>query len=106
MDSDLADESGVSTLALEAEEILAIAAQAGPAGEDTAILINRQGGMRMLNAAGWSLSGLLAEFGAAAVYKVERRRSAIRVEAGNGAERLIVERPQPPKMSDFGFVIH
>jgi len=66
-------------LAQRAEEVLEIATEAGrEIGEDMAILINRQGGMRMLNAAGWSLSGLLAEFGAAAVYKVERRSSAIR----------------------------
>jgi hypothetical protein len=80
-------------LAQRAEEVLEIAAEAGrEIGEDTAILINRHGGMRMLNAAGWSLSGLLAEFGAAAVYKVERRSAAIRVEAGSGSERCFIER--------------
>jgi hypothetical protein len=80
-------------LAQRAEEVLEIATKAGrEIGEDTAILINRQGGMRMLNSAGWSLSGLLAEFGAAVVYKVERRGGAIRVEAGDGRERCFIER--------------
>ena len=76
----------------QAEDILEIAASGDSALQDVVIVIDRQAGMRMLDPAGWSLPALAAEFGAAAVYKVERRGSAVRVEGWNGAERCLVQR--------------
>ena len=66
-------------------------------GNDLAILIDRQGGMRMLDANGWSLPALSAEFGAAAVYKVERRARTVRVEGWGGAERCLIQRNLGPR---------
>lgn len=74
-----------------AEEILQIATAGNGGLGDTVVVLDRQGGFRMLEAAGWSLPGLAAEFGAEAVYKVERRGGAVRVEGWNGAERCLLE---------------
>ncbi len=74
-----------------AEEILAIATADGAALGDTLMVLDRQGGFRMLEPAGWSLPGLAAEFGAEAVYRVERRGSSVRVEGWNGFERCLLQ---------------
>jgi len=74
-----------------AEEILAIATADGTALGDTLMVLDRQGGFRMLEPTGWSLPGLAAEFGAEAVYKVERRGSSVRVEGWNGFERCLLQ---------------
>jgi len=77
-----------------AEEILDVASEAGnDADQETAILIDRQGGIRMLDPTGWSLTGLMAEFGAAVVYRVKRARGAVRVEGWDGFQRCEIQRP-------------
>jgi hypothetical protein len=75
-----------------AEDILDIAASGDSSLQDVVILLDRQGGMRMLDPTGWSLPALSAEYGATAVYKVERRNAAVRVEGWNGFERCLVQR--------------
>ena len=75
----------------KAEEILEVAAKGG-ALPDTAILLDRQGSMRMMDPTGWSLAGMAAEFGAAAVYRIERRGQAVRVEGWNGIDRCLLQR--------------
>jgi len=79
----------------KAEEILDIAAAGSGVLEDTAIVIDRSGGFRMIEAAGWTLSGIAAEYGAAAVYRVERRGGAIRVEGFDGSDRCLLQRSRP-----------
>jgi hypothetical protein len=76
----------------QAEDILDVAASGDTSIEDRAIVLDRQGGMRMLDAAGWSLPALSAEFGATAVYKVQRRGGTIRVEGWDGFERCLLQR--------------
>lgn len=76
----------------QAEDILDIAASGDASQQDVVILLDRQGGMRMLDPTGWSMPALCAEYGATAVYKVERRSSAVRVEGWNGFERCLVQR--------------
>src|SRR5664279_6469117 len=58
----------VSTFLRQAEEILDIAVAGESDAGDLAILIDRQGGMRMLDPKGWSLPALCTEYGGAAVY--------------------------------------
>lgn len=74
-----------------AEEILEIATAGSAAMGDTLMVLDRQGGFHMLNPEGWSLPALAAEYGAEAVYKVERRGSAVRVEGWNGSERCLLQ---------------
>lgn len=76
----------------QAEDILEVAAQGDSSQQDVAMLIDRQGGMRMLDPAGWTLPALGAEFGATAVYKVERRGGTVRVEGWNGSQRCLLQR--------------
>ncbi|MGD0869311.1 MAG: hypothetical protein ABSB88_07165 [Bryobacteraceae bacterium] len=80
----------------QAGDILDIAASGDSSLQDMAILIDRQGGMRMLDPSGWSLPALGAEFGATAVYKVERRGTAVRVEGWDGSQRCLVQRNSQP----------
>ena len=82
----------------QAEEILEIAvAGTGDAG-DLAIVIDRQGAMRMLEPTGWSLPAMCVEFGAAAAYRVERRGRTIRVEGWGGGNRCLLQRSLEPGM--------
>ena len=79
----------------QAHDILEIAGAAAD-GPPLAILIERQGGMRVLDPSGWSLCGLAAEFGASEVYCIERRRGSVRVEGWAGGRRCLVERAAQP----------
>jgi hypothetical protein len=76
----------------QAEDILDVAAGGDASLQDVAMLIDRQGGMRMLDPAGWTLPALSAEYGATAVYKVERRGATVRVEGWNGSQRCLLQR--------------
>ena len=74
-----------------AEEILQIATSDSSDLGDALVVLDRQGGFRMLDPTGWSLPALAAEFGAEAVYKVERRGLSVRVEGWNGSQRCIFQ---------------
>lgn len=74
-----------------AEEILEIAKTGSADLGDSLMVLDRQGGFRMLKPEGWSLPAVAAEFGAVAVYKVEHRGSSIRVEGWNGSERCLLQ---------------
>lgn len=74
-----------------AEEILQVAATESGESGDTLVVLDRQGGIRMLQPTGWSLPALAAEFGAEAVYKVERRGHSVRVEGWNGSQRCLLQ---------------
>jgi len=86
----------------QAEEILDVAVSGDSDASDLAIPIDRQGGMRMLDPQGWSLPALCAEFGATAVYTVERRARTVLVEGWCGAERCLIQRNlSPRRVSDL-----
>ena len=75
-----------------AEEILDVAAAGQGDAGDLAIVIDRQGAMRMLDPVGWALPALCAEFGAQAAFRVERRGRTVRVEGWSGGERCLLQR--------------
>jgi len=94
----------------QAEDILEIAASGDSGTQDLVIVMDRQGGMRMLDPTGWSLPALSAEYGATAVYKVERRGATVRVEGWDGSERCLIQRNlssaklfQLPGMSSYAY---
>jgi hypothetical protein len=91
----------VSTFLRQAEEILEVAVCGA---EEIAILIDRQGGVKMMNPAGWSLPSLRVEHGAGYVYKVERHAGMLRVEGWDGAQRCLLERPLPSSSTSRGLV--
>ena len=82
----------MSAFLQQAENILDVAASGDSSLRDVVIVMDRQGGMRMLDACGWTLPALSAEFGATAVYRVERRGQAVRVEGWNGTQRCLLQR--------------
>ena len=85
-----------------AEDILDVASEGDRSAQDILILVDHQGGMRIMNAAGWSESGVRAEFGAMAVYKVEQRSGAVRVEGWMGPQRCLIQRDREPvRLSDL-----
>jgi hypothetical protein len=91
-----ADKLLVSAFLQQAGDILEIAVNGDGSLQDVAILIDRQGAMRMLDPCGWSLPALGAEFGATAVYKVERRGTSVRVEGWDGSQRCLIQRNSQP----------
>ncbi len=83
----------MTTLFRQASDILETAIQA--VGEpDMAIVIDRRGGIRMLDATGWSLPGLSAEFGGLAVFRIRRHAGTASVEGWNGSEKCVLRRKQ------------
>jgi len=85
----------VNAFLRRAQEILDIAVTGNGDAGDLAILIDRQGAMRILDPQGWSLAAMCAEFGASAAYRVERRGRSVRVEGWNGADRCLLQREAP-----------
>ncbi len=81
----------MTALLRQAEEILDTAAQSG-SGPEILILLDRRGGLRVLEAAGWSPLGLAAEHGTSAVFRVLKAQGAASVEAWNGMERCWLQR--------------
>ena len=81
----------MSAFFCRAEEILRIATTENSDLGDTLVVLDRQGGFRMLEPTGWSLPALAVEFGAEAVYKVERRGLSVRVEGWDGSQRCLLQ---------------
>ncbi len=86
----------MNSLLSQAEEILEIAAAGRQEGTpDMDILIDRDGGMQMLEAASWPLPALRAERGSVAAYRVKRRAFSVSVEVSSGSERYLLQRQIP-----------
>jgi hypothetical protein len=81
----------VSEFFRRAEEILSIATSETSDLGDTLVVLDRQGGFTMLEPTGWSLPALAAEYGAEAVYRVERRGLSVRVEGWDGSQRCLLQ---------------
>jgi hypothetical protein len=81
----------VETLLRRAESILDVAGiSENP--EGAAILLDREGGMRMMSLDGWSLPGLISEFGAHEVYSVRRVADTVVVEGWSPREQCTLRR--------------
>ncbi|MCX6632205.1 MAG: hypothetical protein NTW28_31730 [Candidatus Solibacter sp.] len=96
----------MKTFLRQAEDILEVAVAADGDAGNLAILIDSQGGMRMLDPVGWSLPALCAEFGARAVYTVERRAHTVRVEGWGGGERCLIQRNLGPHRQGTAPFLH
>ena len=93
------------------------ASQSGLAPSDISILIDGQGGVRMLADSDWPLASLEANYGCCMAYRVNQNAGRIRVEGRSGAQscllqtetpqvavkRFLLDRPQyviaPPQLS-------
>mgnify|MGYP005849314121 CR=1 FL=1 len=81
MDTFLANAANI----LEAAED---AAAAHSAAEDWTILLDADGGMRLVAASDWPLDSLAREHNAQSAYRVQRRASRVTLEALQGARSL------------------
>jgi hypothetical protein len=84
----------VEGLLRNAEQILetAVVAKDDDA-QDCTICITRAGAIRILaEPAGWSLPALAADLGAVALFRVERRAGAVRVEGWSSAGSCVLRR--------------
>jgi hypothetical protein len=70
----------VNNLYSRAESILEIASAPGAGSAETAIVLDRAGSLRLLSSEGWTLCGLIREFGAHEVYLVKKLSGGITVE--------------------------
>lgn len=87
----------MGTFLSRAEEILETAVSSTIDGNsDLVILVRHDGGLRIFDGAGWGLAGLLAEYGAREVYKVERRGTIIRVTGQSLSQTCVLERELGP----------
>lgn len=75
-----------------AESILEIAAAPGAGQEGTAIVLDRAGSLRVLSSEGWTLAGLIREFGAAEVYLIKRWCGSITVEGWTASGQCTLSR--------------
>jgi hypothetical protein len=82
----------MSELSRRADSILEAASVPGASSIGTAIVMDREGGMRMLNSEGWTLNGIIGELGAAEVYMIRYGARVITVEAWSTTDRCTVTR--------------
>jgi hypothetical protein len=68
---------------------------AGPDDCNMAILVNRDGGIHMIEGADWELEPMRLHYGASAAYRVNRTAGAVKLEARRANEgcTLVAERP-------------
>jgi len=99
------DKTCVSAFLENAQEIFQAARQGGPEDCELAILVDRDGAIHMLPAAGWDLESLRLDHGAHAAYRVTRSAGAVRVEARSAAEACLLQartaQPWRPPLADF-----
>jgi hypothetical protein len=92
----------VNGILRRAEEILEVACQQRDGASTSLILFDRAGGMRMMDPQGWSLSGLIQEYGANEVYRIERKNGSVRVEGWSPLEKCLLQRQiAPAKLTPY-----
>ncbi len=62
---------------------------------DMAVLVDANGGLRVVESRDWTLSGLEAHYGARTIYRIDRNAGRVRVEARSGAESCVLESAAP-----------
>jgi hypothetical protein len=80
----------MSDLSRRAESILEAASVPGARSAGTAIVLDRAGSMRILSSEGWTLNGIIGEFGAAEVYMIGNCARAITVEGWSPTDHCTV----------------
>src|ERR1700691_3004189 len=93
------EEVRVSTLLRNAESIFEIAVAPAAEYDNAALVVDRAGGIRMLNSAEWSLPAIICEFGAAEVYLIVRQSGKLKVEGWSANEKCVVSRAGAAKVS-------
>lgn len=84
----------MNELLRRAESILDVASVPGANRGETAILVDRGGQLRVMSREGWTLSGLVREFGASEVYMVNKRAGTVTVEGWSATNSCTISRKQ------------
>ena len=82
----------MGTLLRNAESIFEIAIAPAAEYDNAALVVDRAGGMRVLNSAEWSLPAIICEFGASEVYLIDRRSGNLKVEGWSATETCVIEK--------------
>jgi hypothetical protein len=93
----------VSALLKQAAGIFETACEAGGENCDWAILINAEGGIYMMPAAGWATEPLRLHAGAPTAYRVSRRNGEVTVEGRSPDESCNLRRDSPQRRLGIGF---
>lgn len=80
----------MSPLRRKAESILEVAISPAAEYHNAAFIVDRFGGLRVLDSTEWSLPGIVSEFGASSVYLVERRQGRVKVEGWSATETCVL----------------
>lgn len=67
--------------------------------EEMAILVDVNGAIRMVDAAGWEIDSLRANFGASTAYKVVAREGLTRLEGRSFTQRCLLEVADPKEVA-------
>ena len=62
---------------------------------DLAILMNRDGGIHILNSSGWNLDPLRVHHGAEAVYRISRHEGGVQLEARAAGQSCVMRSENP-----------
>jgi hypothetical protein len=73
------------------------AVRSGHTPSEMTILIDAEGGIRMLADSDWPLDSLQAQHGAGMAYRVSQNASAVRVEGRAGSRTCLFETPRPER---------
>jgi len=66
---------------------------------DLAVLIGDRGGIQMLEAAGWTMPGLVAHYGAQTAYRITRERGSVRLEGRSRSETCVLKSVAPAEIA-------
>ncbi len=89
----------MSRFAEQAQQLFdsAQSAAAPDISSDTAILITREGGLRLVSDSDWPLDSLALHHGAATAYRITAHRGNVRVEGREGGCRCMLESESPTR---------
>ena len=87
---------GMDVFFADAEHLFEVArAAAVESPADTAVLLHRDGSIRISSASGWATAAMLAASGATAVYRITRDTDGVRVEGKSNLRSCVLEARQP-----------
>jgi hypothetical protein len=90
---EIADQMCMATFWQRTKNIFDVAVARGSDSQSCFLAIDRQGHVRIIGAAGWTVSGISHEFGATEVFLIQNAGMSLRVEGWRGPEHCVVTAP-------------
>jgi len=95
----------VNALLRRAESILEVAAAPSASGTGTFIVVDRSGSVRMMNSEGWTMTGIIQEFGANEVYLVRKHNGTTTVEGWTPTDRCTISQQEKAKKPAYAAML-